>query len=140
MVKSIFWFFLKGQNFISFPDQAVQVIHPADGAGAGSHQTVGLETNASDVEISLEFIDFNHDIELFRAALFKEDSLPEHENADFVSFLYSYIGQSHGVVNGLAIIGGNDDQGFHGVSFQLKGLSGLQTWPAINGRKGGAAR
>jgi hypothetical protein len=102
-------FFLKGQYLISFPDQAVQVIHPADGAGAGSHQTVGFETDASDVKISWEFIDFSHDIELFRAALFEEDSLPEHENADLVPFLYSYIGQPHGVVNGFAVIGGNDD-------------------------------
>jgi hypothetical protein len=29
------------------------------------------------------------------------------------SLLNRHIGQSHGVIYGLAIIGGNDDQGFH---------------------------
>jgi hypothetical protein len=58
-------------------------------------------------------IDLFQNIKLLRPGLLEKDPFPEHENANLIPFFYPDIGHSHGIINRLSIIGGNDEQHFH---------------------------
>jgi len=57
---------LKAENLVRFFYKRVQIIHPCNGTGAGSLQTVGFHADTSDIEITLKLVYLLHYIELFR--------------------------------------------------------------------------
>ncbi|MBC8418418.1 MAG: hypothetical protein ISR62_07980 [Desulfobacteraceae bacterium] len=107
--------FSKGQHLVSFHREFVKVVHPTNRATACSIQTVGFNADTSDIEITLERFHLAHDIELLASALFEHYPSSKHEDTHLVTLLNAYIGQFHGIVDGLSVIGRDDKQDFHGI-------------------------
>jgi hypothetical protein len=132
----LFWhvvWILKGKNLVGFSHDFIQVVHPADGACAAAHKTVGLHAHPSDIEIPFEPVDFPADREGFIPKGFEDDTLAQHEDADVVAFAYSGVGQAHGIVDRFSVIGGDDEKNVHRLSplFQdlaIKITLTMQVW------------
>jgi len=80
---------------------------------------VGFQADPSDVEITFEFVDLAHYIKFLAPAFFKKNTFSQHENAHFITFFNTCIPQSRGIINGLSIVGLDNDEYFHdGISFK----------------------